>query len=489
MKRRLPTVLLFLFWVTCPAMSRNGTPVPDYADDLHVLENWIEAQRSFRDIPGMAVGIVRDQELVYARGLGVEDLETGEAVTPETGFRMASVTKTFTATAIMQLRDAGKLQLDDPIAKYLTWFQIQDRFPEYPEITVWNLLTHTSGLPREAAFPYWTDHEFPSIQEIIAKLPQQETIYPPGTHYKYSNLGITLAGEIVETVSGESYPEYIQHHILEPLGMTHSSIKPDQDLRENLITPYSQRMPGDTHIAWDYYDTQGITAAANLVSTVEDMARFLAMQFRDEVNEAGQILRGSSLQEMHRVQFLKENWSGARGLGFSVWRLGKYTVDGHGGWVAGNRTQIAFVPSAKVGVVVMTNTDDGIPGFFTDEILKFVLPLLEVTETRVEQPPIAQLRKYTGNYRDPWWYDMEIVILDGGLAMIEEGFPPEGDPHSGVTCLFPEGEENLFRMSGPNGNGETVRFVLDSENRVTRVWVGDNYYGRLEDYPLPSVGR
>ena len=157
---------------------------------------------AYQHQPGVVVGIVHGGALVWAKGFGYRDAERQLPTTAQTVFRLGSVTKLFTATAILQLRDRGSLRLDDPVTDHLPGLEYRNTFPEGPEITVRHLLTHTSGLPREAAFPYWTDRRFPTAEEMIAALAEQESIYEAGTQYKYSNLGLALLGEVVAAVSG-----------------------------------------------------------------------------------------------------------------------------------------------------------------------------------------------------------------------------------------------------------------------------------------------
>jgi D-alanyl-D-alanine carboxypeptidase len=183
---------------------------PEVAGNIKLLDAWIQSQMAYRGLPAMSVGVVHDQELIWAKGFGFADVEKKIPATPATIYRMASVTKTFTATAIMQLRDAGKLNLEDPVAKHLPWFKIKSSFVDAPALTICQLLTHTAGLPREAAFPYWTDNQFPTLDQIKETLPNQEAVYAPETHWKYSNLGLALAGEIVAQVSGEPYEVYLR---------------------------------------------------------------------------------------------------------------------------------------------------------------------------------------------------------------------------------------------------------------------------------------
>ena len=187
---------------------------------------------------------------------------------------------------------------------------------------------------------------------------------------------------------------------------------------------------------------------------------------------------------MHRIQWLNESWTSGRGLGFGVWKQGDYTVVGHGGWVAGNRTQISFIPKEKVGVIVMTNSDDGSPNFFAAKILAQFTPLLKkkYVEEKKTQELDPSWQKFVGTYTDPSWYETEILIFNNSLIMNSYSFPPEDNPTSEIMVLTPEGE-NTFRMV--EGNGELVVFELDKNDKVVKIKVGENYiFPKKEDDPL-----
>jgi D-alanyl-D-alanine carboxypeptidase len=168
---------------------------PLVASNLALLEVWLEARRAYWGLPGVAVGIVYDQDLIYAKGVGYANLETHTPVTPQTIYRIASHSKLFTAIAIMQLREQGKLSLDDPVKQYLPWFDLHNAYPDAAPITIRHLLTHTSGLPREAGSGYWTDFEFPTTQQVIERLSTQRTIYPAATRF------LMLPDSVVTSVS------------------------------------------------------------------------------------------------------------------------------------------------------------------------------------------------------------------------------------------------------------------------------------------------
>src|SRR5262245_18627145 len=163
---------------------------PVVNDRIRLLEAWIESQMAYRGQPGLSIGIVQDQDLVWSRGFGFADREGNIPATTDTLYRIASITKTFTATAIMQLRDQGRLELDDPVSKHLSWFRVRPREAGGRPITIRHLLTHISGLPREADSPYWTTDDFPTREEIIKALPDYEQIFNAETRWKYSNLAV-----------------------------------------------------------------------------------------------------------------------------------------------------------------------------------------------------------------------------------------------------------------------------------------------------------
>src|SRR5258708_6620579 len=160
---------------------------PDVLGAERVFETWIRSQIAYRELPGVAIGLVSNQQLIWSKGFGFADIDQRTPMTPATKFRMASHSKLFTATAIMQLRDQGKVRLDDPVSKYLPWFKPKPAVPDDPPITVEELLTHGSGLTREAG-SHWTDYQFPDAAEIRAYIEKSQAVFSPQERWKYSNL-------------------------------------------------------------------------------------------------------------------------------------------------------------------------------------------------------------------------------------------------------------------------------------------------------------
>lgn len=485
------TVLLVLsltfLWFDAPASAQEKRPAApvklaeqeEMASSLRLLEAWIESQMAYRDLPGMSIAIVHDQDIVWTRGFGYADVEKKIPATPGTVYRIASISKLFTATAVMQLRDQGKLKLDDPVEKYLTWFKLKDASGDTPAITVRQLLTHTAGLPRESAFPYWTDFQFPTRADLMKALPSQRAVYPPETKWKYSNLGLAVAGEIVSALSSEPFAVYVQKHILDPLAMKSSSVGIAAANKSRLATGYGRRLPGGPRAIRPFTDARGIDPAAGVSSTVEDLARFAALQFRDGPAGGSQVLKGSTLQEMHRVQWLMPDWQSGRGLGFHIVHRADGDLLGHGGWVAGYQTAVYFRPKDKIAVVAMINADDGLPypgapDSVVDRAFKWVAPALSKATAPADKAVARpEWRKYVGKYRSPW-ADSQVLILNGKLALLN---PTEQDPAGSLATLVPVAEHQ-FRIEGgsPSGpHGERLVFELGKEDKVVRVKIGENY--------------
>ena len=455
----------------------SDTPAPSgTAADIELLCAWIEARMAYRGEPGLSIGIVHDQELVWARGFGYADLANRVAASATTRYRIASVTKLFTSTAILLLRDAGKLQLDDPVERHLPWFDIRRRCPDAAPITIRHLLTHTSGLPREAAFPYWTDGRFPSRAQVRETLPRQETAYPADTRWKYSNLALTVAGEIVAAVSGRPWEEFVQQRVLDPLGMSDTLPGPPRPGDPRLAVGYGRRLPGAERAVLDSAtDYAGIAYAANMTSTVADLAKFVQLQFRDGPAGGAQILHGSTLREMQRVHWLDPNWTQGWGLGFKVIRRRGVTCVGHSGRVPGHRTQVLLCPAAKTGVIVIGNAGDCDPLRYCERAFELALPALTRSAAAEPKPapPDPGWQRYVGRYRDAW-FDTQVMIRNGELVMID---PSADDPLATLATLTPVAE-HVFRYDSADGSspvGELAVFELDAAGKVQRLKYGENY--------------
>ena len=439
---------------------------PDVLGAQRLFAAWLESQIAYRGLPGIVVGVVADQDLVWAKGFGYADLQRRLPMTPATKFRMASHSKLFTATAVMQLREQGKVRLDDPVVTHLPWFRLKPAGDDDGPVTIEQLLSHSSGLPREAG-DHWTSWKFPTEAEVRDHFGERQAAFPPATRWKYSNLAYTIAGLVVEKASGERWADYVQRHIFQPLGMTSSSVDRDEP---GLAVGYGRRMPDGTREVRPFVDARGMASATGITSTVEDMAKFVSAQFRSGPRGGRQILSTGSLREMHRVRSLETTWTSGNGIGFSISRMGERSLVGHGGGYPGYTTQTLFELESKVGVIVLTNTNDSDPNAIALQLMRTVGDA--VAKASAPKPQVVawdpSWERFAGLYRSSLG-DMQVVLLNRRLVLITPNAPNVDNP----TALEPIGG-GRFRYTARTGGGpvgEVVRFVEESGG--LRMVMGD----------------
>lgn len=448
---------------------------------IDVFTAWMESRLAYKGLPGAAVGIIYDQKMVWSKGFGWADVANKKPVTEKTLFRIASISKLFTATALLILRDEGKLQLDDPVVRHLPWFSVKQE-PGTPPVLIKHLITHTSGLPREADFPYWSTAEFPTYEEMNAALPGQEQVWRAGKRWKYSNLAVSLAGEVVAAASGMAYEDFVEQRIFQPLEMSHSFIRTLPQDHPLLAVAYGRRMPDNTREIRPFGDCKGITPAANIATSLEDLSRFAMLQFRNGAAEGKQILSGSTLEEMHTVHWLDTDWETGWGWGFHVLRFKNKTIVGHGGSLMGFRTNLTMIPDEKIAVITLTNADDGEAALIGEKAYTWTCEALlkQFVPKPEKKAADPAWQKFAGRYRSPWG-DMQILVYNDELIAID---PSLDNPMLALTKLKPLGDNTfLIEEKGGFGSpGEKTVFELDEQGKVVRVVSGVDYSWPIEEW-------
>ncbi|MHC4696720.1 MAG: serine hydrolase domain-containing protein, partial [Planctomycetota bacterium] len=239
---------------------------PEVREALQLLDIWLEGQRIKDDLPGMAVGVVHDQDLIWSKGYGYADLAGKTPTTDRTLYRAASITKLFTATAVMQLMERGKLSLEDPVAKHLPWFTPKDTDSKRP-VLIWHLLTHTGGLQRETPGTDFDQLHRPDVAAVRAATPETPLTLPPQTRQKYSNYAVQVAGLLVTELSGTPFPRYVEEQILRPLGMTDSRLLDGNETLPGQAVPYGRRLSDAKRTIESQVDNSGLLAAGGLVTS------------------------------------------------------------------------------------------------------------------------------------------------------------------------------------------------------------------------------
>ena len=449
------------------------------------IERLTETKVAKYKLPGMALGIIRNQELAWFGGFGAVDLDSGKKPNENTIARIASVTKTFTTTAVMQLRDEGRLNLEDPLAQHIPEFASARAIRGDVEgVTLRRLLTHRSGLVTESPTHGWNDLDFPSCEAMLAKLPETGIVISQDSAFKYSNLAFGLLGEVVHRLTGMPYTEYVHTNIIEPLSLTSTVFDLTDELRPHFFVGYNPTPYQDHPGRAPYAHLNGISAAGQLHSTVSDLAKWISFQFQtDGENRGGaQVLKGKTLVEIQQPQYVESDWSAGQCLGWRATRISNHIYHNHGGGIHGFGTQVWFNVPSKTGVVVLINMWPPHGGLETaQEVLEMVLnadeAVLSVPAPPTLEPTPEALRRFVGYYRAEPGIDVDIEVRDGSLQLAGHGRSPYSLHAPAV--LEPTDKENEWLVHGGRAAGEIAVFTFDDNNCVISYELGAFVFKKL----------
>jgi len=420
-------------------------------------------------LPGAAVGVVHGDRLAWWAGIGFADIASRRPPELTTLYRIASITKTFTGTAIMRLRDAGKLRLDDPIGRHLP------EVAHLEDVTIRRLLSHESGLQSEPPGTDWRQARYEgSVERNLARASELKTRVPPNSQHKYSNLGVQLLGEVVARRSGMPYVDYVRTQLLEPIGMTNTAFEPLPDaLKKQCATGYGGRFVSDELALSATAPT--IWAEGGLWSCVEDLGRWISYQFRDD----------PTLREMHRPRYLvDDDWTEAFGLAWYAVRRKDVIWVQHSGALHGFRSNVCFDPRHEVGAIALINglADASLLAMDLGEIAR---DAVMAAAPKIEPPPPIPdaYRPLVGLYFDRElgltrrveWRDGTLVIIDPDLPQWRPTMVATGDP-------------NVFLIeAGFRESGENAIFNRLPDGRVTSIFIAAGTWVRLD--PVAGATR
>jgi CubicO group peptidase (beta-lactamase class C family) len=309
--------------------------------DTTALERLLQERQADR-LPSVAAAVVRKGELVWSGALGSASYDDERDATPGTQYRIGSITKTFTATAIMQLRDAGKLDLDDRLEQHLAG--VQNGTP-----TIRRMLSHLSGLQREAG-EMFVSGESPTEEELVASMGGVEFVLGPGRAHHYSNLAFALLGQVVARLGGMSYTDYVDGRIIRPLGLERTTWRPQEPKAQGyLVDEYARTVWKEPET-----DLRGATAAGQLWSTVEDLAAWATFLARG----ADGVLDEQTVEEMWfpQVMYFPDEWILGWGLGLMLYNKDGTIWGGHGGAMAGHLAGVYVDRKTQIGAAALTNS-------------------------------------------------------------------------------------------------------------------------------------
>jgi CubicO group peptidase (beta-lactamase class C family) len=431
------------------------------ADDLEMKAR-VEEILNRHPAVGLAVGVVRDGSLAFFYGHGVADIASDTPVTEDTVFRIGSVTKTFTAIAVMQLSEQGSIDLDAPANDYLRAYKLVAAKATHRPATVRHLLTYTAGLPQAV---YLSRTFRPTLGEMVEfgqRVPTLAEFYrgelhlvvEPGAMHIYSNHSYATLGQIVEDVSGEPLDRYFRGHIFEPLGMEQTDLLRSERVRGRLATEYALRSHGPRPLR----DCDLITAGGGgIYSTTRDMARYVATLLGGGANERGLVLKPETLAAMFAPQYQPDPRLSGVGLAFYRRDVGGHLIVEKDGLVRGFASQMFVAPHDGVGVVAFTNGARAAHGWLGPEVLGILRQVLHVSgdviRTAVPHHPeiwsdLCGWYAFPGSLRDlqKWAVAGVQVFVRRGQLTLRLVTPIPGLPRE--FPLHPEDDEDpdVFRM-------------------------------------------
>ncbi len=322
--------------------------------DNHDIDEYITGQMRSARIPGAAVVIVKGDQILYAKGYGEAD-PSGRPVTPQTPFVIGSITKSFTALAVMQLVEAGKVELDAPVQRYIPWFRVADPAAS-AQITVRMLIKQTSGLQQAPTLVTLTwPNTAGAMERHVRLLAHTNLAFPPGKGFAYSNGNYTTLGLLVETVSGQSYEEYVRQHIFAPLDMHHSFASEKEAVQDGMAAGY-RWVFGFPVPAPSSFNEANLPAGF-IISSAEDMGHFMISQMNSGRYQDHAVLSPQGIAAMQ-----VEPPPGVYGLGWESTRINGRRLINMDGAITGSQTSLFIDPQAGVGVFVAANAMNALDG-------------------------------------------------------------------------------------------------------------------------------
>lgn len=492
------TSLIWIIPILLLANPEISAQQSNYKKELKALSAYYENARKDWEVPGLAIAIVKDGEMIFAEGYGVKNIETKDPVDNKTMFPIASNTKAFTAAALAILVDEGKLNWDDKVVDYLPWFQLYDPYVS-ENMTIRDLLTHHSGLATFSGDLIWYGSNY-SREEVIRRARYLKPVYGFRTKFGYSNIMYIAAGEIIPAVSGQSWDAFVKERFFDPLQMKRTTTSTnDLSKFDNVATPHTD-FEGKV-IPVEYLNWDNVAPAGAIISNVEDVSQWLKLQLNRGVWNNDTIFTPQRSREMWSPNtvldvsgFSERTWPStffkAYGLGWSLSNYLGHKIVGHSGGYDGMISYTCMVPDENLGFVILTNKNSSLyyPLMYKtldtfldggdEDWSKFILDLIdqqkaedakaeeEKLKNRIENthPSLAQ-DGYTGTYGGEIFGDATVEVEDGVLVV---QFVPSPKFRGILKHLHYDTYEITFSEfpSLPKG---TCNFILGADGRVSEM--------------------
>jgi CubicO group peptidase (beta-lactamase class C family) len=414
--------------------------------DVARMDQIVQSHVTAKQFMG-AVLVARNGQVLVDKGYGYADLEWQIPDTPDTKFRLGSMTKQFTAAGILLLEERGKLNTDDLVKKY-----IPDAPAAWDKITIYNLLTHTSGIPNFTSFPdYHSSEATPATPvQLVARFRDKPLDFQPGDNWSYSNSGYVLLGYLIEKISGQTYQNFIQENFFKPLGMNNSGYDSNSEIILHRASGYTSGPAGQVNAG--YIDMSIPFSAGALYSTTHDLLRW------EEALYGGKVLSPAALKKMTTP--FKQNYA----CGLIVQTVHGHTVYEHGGAIEGFNTDMAYYPDEKLTLIALSNLNGIAPSSIVTQLGAVAHGEKVVLQSERKEITVAPdiLARYVGVYQLAPNIDMTITLVDGQLIsqMTRQGEVP----------LLAESETMFF----PKDIDAEIEFPKDEKGPASQLILHQN---------------
>jgi CubicO group peptidase (beta-lactamase class C family) len=465
--------VFLLFFAHVPAIAQSKKPfgetakVKDYSIVIKNIDSLVKKKMAEYHIPGVSIALVDDQSVVWAKGFGYTDKSKTSRVNEQTLFSAQSISKTYTATAFLMEVKKGKYNIDDELIKYYPSFTVHSRYGdnEKNNITFRDLLSHRAGFCHEAPIGSNYDTVHCTFEKHIKSIGDSWLRFPVGKFYSYSNTGPDLIGYVLSKNAGISIDEYLKQNLLTPLGMKNSTYNQEEAYKSGNI---AKGYVGNTEVEKTFI---GDVAGGGLYSNPTEMAKFLSFQFNNCKINGKIVISPKLMTQMHNVQFKLDGQVAGYGLGVMLKPYHGGTLVYHIGGGYGYRAVQAWIPEAKVGVIILTNNDDAYSSAneIYDEALQGMIKAkfgslpetnVPVVNKQVVQLSRAYLKKLTGTYKGDGNI-LKIVEVNNKLAVVSRTDTAFLSAHSEKE--FFSGNDDRFIFSF-NKTGRPAYFINLNKN-------------------------
>jgi CubicO group peptidase (beta-lactamase class C family) len=433
-----------------------------------------DARMREHGVPGLALGIVQDGT-VTMRGLGVTNLDDPLPVTAHTVFPIASISKTFAATLMMRLVEQGKVDLRAPVRAYVPDFRVRDETVSR-SATVWHLLTHTGGWEGQVSGP---ERGEDTLRNFVGSITDLMQVAPPEAAWSYNNAGFSIAGRVIESVTGLSINRAMRELVFQPLGLEHAGTTAGDFITQRFAAGHTSRA-GTPALIRPFSPSTSVTAGGIGVC-ITDLLTYARFHLGDGTAGGERILRRESLEQLRTPQLRKQSTDDDIGLGWHIRTLGGVRTASHGGTLSGHILLLEIVPARNFAIAILTNANAGwrVIQDVEREALKSYLGLtyapnqaiahrglVETLPTVQPLPTAPDLAQYVGTYVRP--SNTVVVRVDGGRLLVQDR-PNAGKPGEEMSVGF-FGPDRAVVIDGSD-RGQSIEFVRDAEGAVKWIRV------------------